>query len=142
MTDEHNHAKFLRLKNGDDLVAECYEYEDDNGTYYTIINPLKAMYVPSGSGYLQVAFTPWVYPRICDMQEFNILASEVLLVQDVSDYMDEYYWSSLENYLNDKREEPTEPEELEGYEERSKEEVNRLKEILEGLGIGDKKVYH
>ena len=130
MTDseELTIAKFIRLKNGDDIVAESYEYSDDTGEYYTIINPLKAMYVPATTtGYLQIAFMPWVYPRICDVQEFNIAKSEVLLYHDVSENMNEYYWESLDHYLNTKREEPVEegPEPEEDYE--------ALKEALEAL---------
>lgn len=127
-SEELTIAKFIRLKNGDDIVAEAYEYSDDTGDYYTIINPLKAMYVPATTtGYLQIAFMPWVYPRICDVQEFNIAKSEVLLYHDVSENMNEYYWESLDHYLNTKREEPIEeePEPEEDYE--------ALKEALEAL---------
>ena len=81
---------FLRLKNGDDIVSECYEYDSDQGKYFVLINPLKAVYMSSehGRAFLQVAFMPWVYQKISKSQEFSIYASEVLLVQEVSDYME------------------------------------------------------
>jgi hypothetical protein len=129
---------FLRLKNGDDIVTECYEYDSDYGKYYVLINPLKAVYMSSQHGrtFLQVAFMPWVYSKITRHQEFSIYASEVLLYEEVSDYMEEYYWNSMEVIHKD--EEP--PSE--------KSRLDQLKEALEELGLdGDlnpteKKVFH
>lgn len=129
-------AKFIRLRNGDDLVAEAFETGDDTGEYITVINPLKAMYVPStATGYLQIAFMPWVYPRICDQQEFNIKREEILLYQDVSEKMNEYYWESLESYLDTKRAVKEEP-----IEEDDKIDEETLKELLEEIKAG--RSYH
>ena len=128
---------FLRLKNGDDIVSECYEYDSDHGKYYVLINPLKAMYMssPTGRTFLQVAFMPWVYSKITKGQEFSIYATEVLLCEEVSDYMEEYYWNSMEQMHNDHTVE----------EEKSR--LEEIKDMLEELGLdGDldniKKVYH
>jgi len=127
-------AKFIRLKTGDDIIAEAFETGDDTGDYITVINPLKAMYVPATStGYLQIAFMPWVYPRICDQQEFNIKREEVLLYQDVTDNMNEYYWESVDHYLAAKREKVEEIQE-----EKIDEET--MEEILQSLKNG--KVFH
>lgn len=129
-------AKFIRLRNGDDLIAEAFETGDDTGDYITVINPLKAVYVPStASGYLQIAFMPWVYPRICDQQEFNIKKEEVLLFQDVSEKMNEYYWESLEHYLDTKREKVEEK-----VEEDNEIDEETLKELLEEIKAG--RSYH
>jgi len=99
-------AKFIRLKNGDDIIAEVVEMgEGGNITSLLLINPLKAVYVPSTStGYLQIAFMPWVYPRICSNQEFNINMSEVILCCDVSNHMNEYYWDSIDTYITEQKE--------------------------------------
>lgn len=132
--DDQSIAKFIRLRNGDDLVAEAFEIGDDTGEYITVINPLKAIYVPStATGYLQIAFMPWVYPRICDQQEFNIKKEEVLLYQDVSEKMNEYYWESLESYLDTKREtqQPVEEDKI---------DEETLKELLEEIKAG--RSYH
>ena len=92
----------------------------------------SAMYVPAGtSGYLQIAFLPWVYPRICDNQQFNINKEEVLLYQEVSEKMNEYYWESLEHYLAAKRENVEELEEVD-------EDV--LEEIMKDIKAG--KLFH
>ena len=108
-------AKLVRLKNGDDIIAEVVEMgEGDTISSLLLINPLKALYVPSTStGYLQIAFMPWVYPRICSNQEFSISMNEVLLCCEVSSYMNEYYWDSIDTYITEqkeKKEKKVEPE--------------------------------
>jgi hypothetical protein len=128
---------FLRLKNGDDIISECYEYDSDQGKYFVLVNPLKAVYMASNSGraMLQVAFMPWVYHKISRTQEFSIYASEVLLLNEVSEYMEDYYWSTMEQLA-----ETDHPETIDG------DRKSELKKLLEELGLdGDldnKKVYH
>ena len=120
-------AKLVRLKNGDDIIAEVVEMgEGDTISSLLLINPLKALYVPSTStGYLQIAFMPWVYPRICDQQEFNIKREEVLLYQDVTENMNEYYWESVDQYLAAKR------EKVEDIQDENKIDEEVLEELLE-----------
>lgn len=105
-----NMAKFLRLHNGDDIIAETVEIEDEDGIIYMVYNPLKVFYSQtSHTGYLAVSFMPWVFPRLCEHQEFTIHAEDVLLVSNVSEKMNEYYWKNL-NMISQKVEEPPEPE--------------------------------
>lgn len=88
-------AKFIRLQNGDDIIAETVEIEDEDGILYMVYNPLKVMYMDVGSGLLSVSFIPWVFPKICEHQEFTIHAQDVLLLSDVSSSMNDYYWKNL-----------------------------------------------
>ena len=118
--------------------------EDEHGIVYALFFPLKVVYMPSEStGYLSVAFMPWVFPRICEQQEFIIHADDVLLMTDVAPNMNEYYWDNLDHYINkvkveeDKINEPVVQEE-DDYQE----EYDRLKEALEAAGLDKKKVYH
>jgi hypothetical protein len=105
-----NVAKFIRLNNGDDIVAETVEIEDEDGIIYMVYNPLKVFYShTSHTGYLAVSFMPWVFPKICEHQEFVIHAEDVLLVSNVSESMNEYYWNNL-NTQDQKVEEKPEPE--------------------------------
>lgn len=122
-------AKLVRLKNGDDIIAEVVEMgEGDVISSLLLINPLKALYVPSTStGYLQIAFMPWVYPRICSNQEFSISMNEVLLCCEVSSYMNEYYWDSIDTYITEQKEKKVEPE-PQVDEETLEEMMNLLKE--------------
>ena len=59
--DDHE-VKFVRLKNGDDVVSQVVEFsENDEPVVFALINPLKVVYIASekGMSYLQVAFVPW-----------------------------------------------------------------------------------
>lgn len=105
--DEYTLAKFVRLTNGDDIVAEVVETEDDTGMFYMLINPLKVIYLqtPQHQGYLTVSFVPWVFPKICDHQEFTIRADDVLMISNVSEKMNDYYWDNLDT-LENKENEP------------------------------------
>ena len=141
MTDsDQPYAKFMRLQNGDDIIAEVVETEDEDGILYTLFHPLKVVYMPSESvGYLSVAFMPWVFPRICDQQEFVIHAEDVLMVADVAEKMNIYYWENVDLYTKrDKEREVEEPPVQE--EEIEQENMNDILEALQNLA--NKRTYH
>ena len=115
-------VKFVRLKNGDDVISQVVEFsENDEAVVFALIHPLKVVYIPStkGSAYLQVAFMPWVFTRICDNQEFMVHAEDVLTMNNASEKMIEYYWSNLDQLSPTTREE----EEVEDTEEVDLEEI-------------------
>jgi len=59
MSDDRPIAKFLRLQNGDDVIAETIEMEDEDGIVYTLCHPLKVVYMTTETvGYLSVMFMP------------------------------------------------------------------------------------
>lgn len=132
VTEEHPTAMFLRLQNGDDIVAEVVEVTDEEGLMYTVINPLKVLYLNNpGTSSMQIAFLPWVYPRICEQQVFNLNPEDVLLVSMVSEKMNEYYWENLGHYHTLFAKETEEPEET--VEEPETEEIEALQEVLEKM---------
>lgn len=99
--EQRSIAKLVRLQNGDDIIAEVIELEDENGILYTLYNPLKAVYIPSDTvGYLSVSFIPWVFPRICEQQDFIIHAEDVLFMADVTEKMNQYYQECITSYAN------------------------------------------
>jgi hypothetical protein len=110
---EYPMAKFIRLQNGDDIVSEVVEMEDENGIVYMLMNPLKVVYMQSPqNGYLSVSFIPWVFTKICEHQEFIIHADDVLLISNVSVKMNEYYWNNVQTIdkpLEEQHEEVIEP---------------------------------
>jgi hypothetical protein len=137
--DENPIAKLIRLQNGDDVIAEVVEMEDESGVIYTLFRPLKVVYVPSETtGYLTIAFMPWVFPRICDQQEFVIHSEDILFIADVTPKMNNYYWDNLDYYT---KKVASEEEELNKKSE-SENTFERLKEALEEAGLHTKKVYH
>ena len=136
---DYPNAKLVRLQNGDDIIAEVVEMEDENGVIYALFHPLKVVYVPSETtGYLTVAFMPWVFPRICEQQEFIIHSQDILFMAEVAPKMNEYYWNNMDYYTKKVK---AEEEELN---KKSEEEdaFERLKEALEEAGLHSKKVYH
>lgn len=136
--DEKPRAKFIRLQNGDDVIAEVVETEDENGILYTLFHPLKLVYVPAETtNYVSIAFMPWVFPRICDQQTFNIHAEDVILINDVAEKMNIYYWESVESYLtvSSNITQTEEPEE-----DVTSEEQELYNEIIDKLGI--KRTFH
>ena len=135
---DYPNAKLVRLQNGDDIIAEVVEFEDESGVVYTLFHPLKVVYVPSEStGYLTVAFMPWVFPRICEQQEFVIHSQDVMFIANVASKMNEYYWNNMDYYTKKVAEE-------EKAAQKSEEEsaFERLKEALEEADLYTKKVYH
>ena len=136
MTSENPIARFLRLKNGDDIISEVVEIQEDDEHFYMLINPLKAVYMPSSTGYLSIAFMPWVFPRICDKQEFTIDYDDVLLVTDVSGKMNDYYWDSIDTYINENKEEAKQKVDKESEEEYM-EEIAKLMQTIK-----DKRTMH
>jgi hypothetical protein len=95
---EHQIAKFVRFQNGDDVITELVEMGENNIiNQYMLVNPLKVIYLTSPNpGYLQIAFLPWVFPRLCENQEFVIDVRDVMLVSDVSKKMSAYYYESVD----------------------------------------------
>ena len=125
-------AKFIRLHNGDDLIAEVIETEDESGISYTLFHPLKVVYIPSETdGYLSIAFMPWVFPRICDQQEFIIHSENVMLINDVTEKMNIYYWESVDTYMvkNQISEKDTASE----IQENPEQEIETYNQLIEQL---------
>ena len=132
MTDDHPVAKFLRLQNGDDIVAETVEYEDEAGVMYMVVRPLKVIYMQSQhEGYLSVSFIPWVFPKMVEHQEFMLHADDVLLISDVSEKMNIYYWDNLDSLAEKTCNEPSPQTET---------EEDSLLGMLEQLS--NKRTYH
>jgi hypothetical protein len=132
MEDVQPLAKFIRLTNGDDLIADVVETEDEDGILYTIFNPLRVVYIDSErEGYTAIAFSHWVFTGLCDQQEFVIHAEDVMLIADLSEKMNKHYWDYLERDNDNK-------------------EKSRMDKIKEAADIGydedlysmEKKVYH
>lgn len=124
-------AKFLRLKTGDDIICELVEVSDDEGVLYMIYHPMKVVYISSEmSGYLQIAISPWVFPRVCAAEEFTIDPADVLLMSDVSKKMNDYYWKNLDQF--------DETPEMAKDEPPREETLESLKDIIDSI-MGDKK---
>ena len=144
--DDKPIAKFLRLRNGDDVISEVVEIEDDKGIRYTLFHPLKIVYVPiEESGYLSINFMPWVFPRVCDIQEFTIDEEDIMFIEDVSKKMNTYYWESIDSYINNTPEKKEEREQSNDQVEETndmlpEEELELFKKIMDHMGT--KRTFH
>lgn len=129
----HENVKFLRLTTGDDVISEIVEIEESGILQYQLINPLKVLYLTGGkNGYIQVAFAPWVFNRICKKQEFTLKENNVIMVSDVTESMIEYYFETIDQFDDAQKEKESvkfTEEEYEGAEE----ELEALKEMIEQL---------
>lgn len=136
MTDDHSMAKFIRLQNGDDIVSEAVEIQEDDEHFYMLINPLKVVYMPTKGGYMSIAFMPWVFPSLVDRHEFTIHFDEILMISDVSKNVNEHYWESINTYIKSDV-----VEENEHHEEESMEEQNlAIEELIHAIKQG--RTYH
>ena len=142
MTSDNPAVKLVRLKTGDDVICEVVTIEMNEEIWYTLVHPLKVSYVPSDHGYLQIAFLPWVFPKICDVQEFTINDGDVLFMADVSEKMNRYYWENLDTYIKESREpeQPVIEEEPEEQDLSVEDELEIYKKIMEHLG--NKRTFH
>ncbi len=88
---------------------------------------------------------PWVFPRIVDEQSFSLHAEDVMLVNDISQKMNIYYWESVDSYLTASKKIDEEPEEEltpeEEQELKDLEGENFLENLVNYLGI-NKRTYH
>lgn len=102
-----------------------------------LINPLKVVYIQSdkGASYLQVAFIPWVFTRICEEQEFLIHAEDVITIGNVSDKMLEYYWKNMDYFIGGEGEKEEIPE------EETEPEESGLESLLEAVRAS-RRTYH
>lgn len=139
MTEERPPVKFIRLKTGEDIICEVVtttlETDDNKEVWYTVVNPLKVAYIASQhEGYLQISFMPWVFPKICDFQEFIIRDEDVLFISEVTEKMNTYYWENLHTYIGESKE----PEQE--YVPETSEEAEMYEQIMEQLGT--KRTFH
>jgi hypothetical protein len=80
---------------------------------------------------------PWVFPKICSNQEFTISKEDVIMLSMVSDGMNEYYWSSVEQI------EKRVSDSLSLGESATDEEMEALDEIMDELNRLDvKRTFH
>lgn len=97
-------VKFLRLSNGEDIISEIIEIEEDETQYITLVNPMKVIYLPgTNPGSLTVSMMQWVFPRICTVQNFNINYDDILTIGIPSNAMIAYYYGTVEHFSNDEK---------------------------------------
>lgn len=88
--------RFIRLNNGEDIVAEVLDVS--NGKI-VINNPLKILYTPSlNTGYLSISLMQWVFSRIAKKQTFDMDMINVLVMTEPEENLIIHYKDSLNTF--------------------------------------------
>lgn len=97
-----NEIYFIRLNNGEDIVAEVVDIS--NGKM-KINNPLKIMYTPSmNTGFLSISLMQWVFTKISTNQTFDIDSHNILIMTESDKKLKEHYMESLNTFSLAKQE--------------------------------------
>jgi hypothetical protein len=75
---------------------------------------------------------PWVFPKMVDHQEFMLHAEDVLLISDVTEKMNIYYWDNVQSLCS--------PQETRPPVEQPQEEESNILDVLREMA--NKRTYH
>lgn len=135
--ESNNSVKFIRMSSGEDLLTEVIDKRDGDKKYMVFINPMKLMYMMGKKpGALGISLIQWVFPNICEKQEFLIDPQNITTISSASAQISDYYWNSLG--LVDKA------QVTDGDQEDSGEpgELELLNDVLKNMKINQKRTYH
>ena len=91
--------KFIRMSTGEDIISEIVKYNENNEEFYILINPLKVIYsVGQTHGGVSIALMQWIFPKICDKQEFPVYSNDIITICSPSKEMEKYYWNVLNKF--------------------------------------------
>lgn len=90
--------QFIRLTNGEDIVAEIVDVSYGK---VTISNPLKIVYSTSmRPGYLTMSLMQWVFLRLSKNQTFTMDETNILIQSEPEDTLLDHYYSSVDTLTN------------------------------------------
>ena len=134
--------KFIRLKTGDDLIAEISMLETGYAkSVFKLTNPMKVIYMINNKEGIHIALVNWIFSKVSPAEEFYIDPSDVLVLSSVNPELEEYYVKVLQAEHKEKEEESEEEsidKSLEG-EEFKDEDVAYIKQIMQDIKDGRRK---
>lgn len=156
MKDIEGQVRFLRLNNGEDIIAFAYHVPKDDieDAHYIVNDPLKIIYMTTTKStrpFMSISLMQWVFGRITDKQEFRIESRDVLFAIEPTTHLTEYYYETLE-HIHDMRD--SQKKEVEFGEDNTEdftedeefldesEGLQLLKDLLEQTKGIDKKKLH
>jgi hypothetical protein len=90
----------LRMITGEDVISDTIHLNEAGNSRYLISNPLKIVYLPIKKGsHLSISLMQWMFSRISDNQDFEIKEHNVLMTTEPSDSLLEYYYKTVEYFL-------------------------------------------
>ena len=94
-----NNIKFLRLVTGEDIISEVIESSIDNKITYTLLNPMKVVYVMNTRpGIISISLMEWVFTKICDHQEFSVGPNNILTTSVPTENLISYYNDCIDHF--------------------------------------------
>jgi len=147
--DDGPTIKFIRMNTGEDIIAQIVKPDQDDEEYYVLINPLKILYTMSETQGISIALMQWIFPRICDSQEFPVYSNDIITMCSPSKQMQTYYWNVLNKFddmglvlapTNRKYQEEEEEYEYDDI-EPTEEELEYINKMLEDVKNGKRKLH-
>lgn len=158
MKDVDGQVRFFRLNNGEDIIAYSYHVPKDDVElgHYIINDPMKIIYITTSKGarpYMSISLMQWVFSRISEKQEFRIEEKDVLFASEPAVGLVDYYYETVEHFLDMKEKQKKEIqfgegeiEEQELFEDEEMldeaEGIEMLKDLLSQTKGIDKKKLH
>lgn len=124
--------RFIRLTNGEDIVAEVLDVANGKIVFN---NPLKILYTPSlNTGYLSISLMQWVFSRISKQQKFDMDLTNVLVMTDPEDNLKSHYNDSLSTF--DKENDDEDEEDIDFSTLEGDEGIEMLKNLMDKIKGG------
>lgn len=125
--------RFIRLTNGEDIVAEVLDIA--NGRI-VIDSPLKILYTPSSNkGYLSISLMQWIFTRISKQQKFDMDMVNVLIISEPEQTLIEHYNESMDTF-NNKNDEDEEEDDIDFNTLEGDEGIEMLKNLMDKIKGG------
>jgi hypothetical protein len=136
-----DNVKFIRLTTGEDIISEVTIFSSDDENYYTLINPMKVLYLNNPKGSVSISLLQWVFYKICEEQTFTLYSNEVITVGKPSESLIEYYYSAVDNYNELSNQNKINKEDFLDENLSEEEGMDMIREILENA-TKDKRKLH
>jgi hypothetical protein len=99
MKTADTNLRVIRLKNGDDIMAEVTTeiHATKKTIKYTLRNPMRVMYIMANGGTsISVAMVEWMFRRVSEDEEVMISEDNIMFEAIPTKALQEYYWNYLE----------------------------------------------
>lgn len=97
MTEEVGEVLFLRLDNGEDIIAHAIKVlkDDFEDEHYILDSPLKVVYLNGGKS-LSISLMQWIFPKISLAKQCKIMGSKILTTVEPSDNLIDFYYETID----------------------------------------------
>jgi hypothetical protein len=156
MKDIEGKVRFIRLNNGEDIIAFAYHVPKDSVEegHYILNDPLKIVYLSSGNPSkptMSISLMQWIFSRITNDKDYKIIERDVLLSSEPTESLIDFYYKTVDHFEKVKEEQKKAiqftNEEDEEYGEFDGEDyidesegLQMIRDMLQGLKLDKKKL--